>query len=413
MLVVHLGLLGLIGVFLMAGSMSTPPAGAIVPIKPTVGVVDRDHSELSQALARHLRDHGTLVEIGQQRRDLQDAAALGEAAYIAVIPAGYQDAFVMAAGRNHANTGGDGGTGTDGIGHKGQVRQPLVETVATLESAQGRYMDQLANSFLRLVRAGLLAAPEEGLGEALQRAERISSLAVEQSVVARSGRTTDTQRFGYYMAYAAYPLTAGVLVLTGLMVRSFQVGEIRRRNLAAPVPPGRTAAQLGLAGAVVCVAGWVWVTGLSLFPAAGGMAVLTGASSVFALAAAATLVYAVVPLAMGFMGAQLGMGGTALNGFGTIGGLAFAFLGGLFTAGVETTGAMAAIGQFTPTHWHLKAIDATPGLTHVSWESLAAYLGPLGMELLFAAAFAALGLVAGRMRRQTAESGGLPLDSDE
>jgi ABC-2 type transport system permease protein len=397
----------------MAGSMSAAPTAEVTPVKPTVAVVDRDHSELSLALARHLEARGTPVRIGQGQRDLQDAAALGEAAYIAVIPAGYEKAFVAAAAADRTEAEAAAGTGEDGIGQSGRAAAPLLETAVTLESAQSRYMDRLANAFLHLVRAGLVAAPDGGLEEALARAERVSGLAVEQSVVARPETATDTQRFGYYMAYAAYPLTAGVLVLTGLMVRSFQVGEVRRRNLAAPVRPGRTAAQLCLAGAVVCVAAWTWVSALSFFPAAGGWSVLAGAPGVFALVAAAALVYAAVPLAMGFMGAQLGMGGTALNGFGTIGALAFAFLGGLFTKGVEATGAMAGIGQFTPTYWHLKAIDAAPGIAEASGGSLTAYLGPLGMELLFAAAFAAVGLLAGRVRRQTADAGGLPLDTDE
>jgi hypothetical protein len=74
---------------------------------------------------------------------------------------------------------------------------------------------------------------------------------------------------------------------------------------------------------------------------------------------------------------------------------------------------VAAIGQFTPTYWHLKAIDAAPGIAGASGESLAGYLGTLGMELLFAVAFAAVGLLAGRIRRQSADAGGLPLDGDE
>jgi ABC-2 type transport system permease protein len=272
-------------------------------------------------------------------------------------------------------------------------------------------LDQVANGFLRLVRAGLVAAPGDGLSGALARAERITELSVDQSVVARPADKTDTTRFGYYVGYAAYPLTAGVLVLVGLVVHSFQTGEVRRRNLAAPVSPGRMAAGLALAGGVICVVAWLWVGLLSLASPAGGLAVVDGTPGVFALAMAAALVYTTVPLALGFMGGQLGMGVSGLNGFATVAGLAFAFLGGLFTSGLQASGLMGAIGPFTPTHWHAKAVHQAVEMTGLSWGSLAPYLAALGVELLFAAVFAAVGLLAGRLRAQTADAGGMALES--
>ncbi|MDR1635687.1 MAG: ABC transporter permease [Bifidobacteriaceae bacterium] len=392
----HLGALGLVGVFLMAGAMSDQATSGIVAIKPTVAVVDHDGSALSHALTAYLASRGTPVEIGSTSRDLQDAAASGDVAYIAVVPSGYQEEFVASALAAADPGGGDGG---------GEATASALETVATLESAQSRYLEQVTNTYLRLVRAGLIANPGAGLDQALAQAGRLADLGVKQTVVARPASQTDTQRFGVYVNYAAYPLTAGVLVLTGLLFHSFQTGEVRRRNLASPLAPRRMAAGLGLAGVAVCVAAWLWVGLLSLVPIVGGLGVLTAAPGRFALAMAAALVYTAVPLAMGFLAGALGLGPAALNGLGTIAGLAFAFLGGLFTAGIEPSGTMAAIAPFTPTHWHVRAVEAAGRLTDFSWDSLAPYLGPLAVELLFAAVFAAVGLLAGRLRMQTADAG--------
>jgi ABC-2 type transport system permease protein len=137
-LVGWVGGISLVGLFLFFAINSSDPAVEIEPVKPTVAVVDRDQSVLSEGLANYLLGRGTPVHIGGSERDLREAAAGGQIAYIAVIPAGYGDSV----------TGG---------GPAGGGGQALIETVVTLESAQSRYMDQLAQTFLRLVRAELAA----------------------------------------------------------------------------------------------------------------------------------------------------------------------------------------------------------------------------------------------------------------
>jgi ABC-2 type transport system permease protein len=382
---VHLVALGLIGVLMVAGSMSDSSGGEITEVKPTVAVIDHDGSALSRALTAQLASKGEPIQIGQTKRALQDAAANGDAAYIAVIPAGYESEFLAARGGP----------------------PPVFETVATLESAQSRYMDQVANTFLRLVRAELAAPGGAELDRALADAARLADLQVDQSVVDKPASGADTERFGAYLGYTAYPLTAGVLVLTGLMFHLFHSGEVRRRNLASPVPPPAMAGALTAAGVVVCLVAWLWVGLLSFAPPGGGLAVLSAAPGRFALAMAAALVYTSVPLALGFLAGQLGLGTAALNGLGTILGLAFAFLGGSFTVGLEPSGPMAAIGPFVPSHWHMQAVQEAVGMANFTWHSYAPYLGALAMELLFAAVFAALGLLAGRLRAQRDVSAGV------
>ncbi|MDR0432415.1 MAG: hypothetical protein LBH48_03775, partial [Bifidobacteriaceae bacterium] len=287
---VHLGLLGFIGVMMMTQFGAAAAPGEIAAIKPEVAVVDHDDSQLSRALTAYLEDRGTPVEIGQTKRDLQDAAANSEAAYIAVIPAGYEAEFVAAARG-------------DGI-VQGTDEMPQLETVATLASAQSRYLDQLTTTYLHLVRAGLTAQPDADLAEVLDASAQLSDLSVGQSIVARPPTKADATRFSSYLGFAAYPLTAGVMILTGLIFHRFASGEVRRRNLAAPVPTARMTAQVGLAAGVVCVVGWVWVSLLGLFPTTGGVAFATESPGRFAHRLAAVLVLTVVPRSRGVIAAS-------------------------------------------------------------------------------------------------------------
>jgi ABC-2 type transport system permease protein len=301
--------------------------------------------------------------------------------------------------------------GADGIGPGESGAPPKLETAVTLESAASRYLNQVAETYLRLAWAALIAeGGGGGLTEALARAERLSDVAATQTVVAQPPSRADASTFDAAMGYATYPLTAGIVVLTGLIFHSFQTGELRRRNLAAPVSPARMTAGIALAATAVCGLAWVWISGLSLIPSVGGIDVLTAAPGQFALALTATLVYTAVPLSLGFFAAQLGLGSAALNGFGTVVALAFAFLGGVFTMGLKATGVMAAIEVFIPTHWHGRAITVAGDVASGATSALGTYIGAIGLELLFAATFTALGLLAARLRMQTAAAGGLALE---
>jgi ABC-2 type transport system permease protein len=399
---IHLGLLGLIGLMMMAQFGSVPAKGEIKEIKPEVAIIDHDGSQLSKALRTYLEDHGMPVHVGSSKRDLQDAAAKSAAAYIAVIPAGYQAGFEEAARG-------------EGIGHKDSAARaqamPQLETVVMLASDQGRYMDQLANTYLRQTWAQLVADPDADLGAALTQARQLSDLRVKQSMVERPAGEADGERFRYYLGFVAYPLTAGICVLSGLIFHAFFSGGVRRRNLAAPVPPARMSLQIACATAVLCVAGWIWVTLLGFAPWAGGAEVAGASPGRFALGLAASLVYTLVPLSLGYLGVSLGLGPNGLNGYGTILSLALAFLGGLFTADVASSDFMRTLGLFMPTHWHLVAVRQAETMTG-TWASVGPYLGALAIEVLFAAVLAAAGLLATRVRMQTAEAGGLTFDED-
>ncbi|MDR3359653.1 MAG: ABC transporter permease [Bifidobacteriaceae bacterium] len=388
-LAVYFGMMGVLGVLLVEGFTSQAPEAPIDEAKPTVVVVDHDDSELSRALAAEVAKWGEPRELGDSQRELRDAAAVSGIAYIALIPEGYQADFEAA-----ARAGG---------------QPPRFETVDTLDTAQEVLIDQRAEAFLRLTWTALAAQPEAGLDLALTQAERASAAQAEQAVVERQATGVDTTRFGYFAGFAAYPLTVGILALAGLMFRAFQVGDVRRRNLASPVSPRLVSWRLGLAGVVVCLLAWSWMSILSLAPSSGGLAVAAGAPLRFALVLVALLVFTAAPLALAFLASQLGMSEAGMGGFANLVGLAFAFLGGLFTAGLEPGEVMTRIGQFTPAYWHAQAVEAAIGLTEPTWAGLGAYLGPLGVVLLFAAVFAAVGLVVGPIRSQLADSAGQAL----
>ncbi|MDR2566149.1 MAG: ABC transporter permease [Bifidobacteriaceae bacterium] len=391
--VVNALVIGLMGVFVMSSFTSSVAEDLSRP-RPKTAVIDHDNSVLSRALAGFLEERGEPVRTGQTKRDLQDAAAKNEAAYILVIPAGFERDFAA--------------------GVRADAETPLLETVVSLAAAQGRYMEQLTSGYLRAVRAGLIADPDAGMRSLTDQADRVAGLEVQRGVVPKAGQVVSTTTFRYYMRWAGYPLTVGVIALSGYLFRAFGTGEVRRRNLAAPVSGTRLAGQIGLAVAVVAVGIWAWNLALGFAPTTGGVDALDGDPGGFAVAALALLLFAAVPLAVGFLAAQTGMGMAGITALANILGLVFAFLGGGFMDdSFSLSPGVQAFAQFIPSSWHSRAIDGVFGSIDVAAGSWGAVAAALGVELLFAAVIAAAGLLVGRLRLQTADAGGNYADDSE
>jgi ABC-2 type transport system permease protein len=372
--------LGVMGSFVMVG-FGEAASTAIEDHRPTVAVIDRDQSQLSGALRDFLMERGTPVAVGTSTRAIQDATAKSEAAYILIIPAGFESDF------------------DQGIREREEI--PLLETVISVATADGHHMDQLATTYLRLVRAGRLADPEADLAAAVERANRLAAVKVERAIVPSENPERETARFRYYMRWMGYSLTVGAIALPGFAFSAFGTGELRRRNFVAPISAARLTGQIGLASAVVCLVLLAWCLLWSFTPAAGGWPTLTEAPGTFALVAATALVFATVPLSIGLLGAQVGMGMAGLTGLANIVGLVFAFLGGVFIDdSVLPSVVVQRIAEFIPSTWYGRAIDAAADGT----------FGPLasaiGVQLLFAAAIAAVALLVNRLRFQTADAGG-------
>ena len=120
------------------------------------------------------------------------------------------------------------------------------------------------------------------------------------------------------------------------------------------------------------------------------------------LALLSMLPFALVPLAIAFLLAQLGLSEQALNAVGNIGAMVLSFLGGawvplaLLPAGVQTA------ARLSPSFWASSAVEAALGANGVTPALLAEVSTSVGIVALFAVAICAAGLAVGRARRRVA-----------
>ena len=386
-LVLYIVIFGVIGVFI-APNLASPTYNQFSDNKPVVAIIDRDHSEVSESVTAFLSERTRPVSIEDSPRAIQDATAQNLSPYIVVIPEGYGKDFLQAVQDNKP--------------------LPKLQTIVNYIQSAGPYMDLLTNEYLGALRVSAIAYPDAPVSQLIDDASQAAALQANITLVDTGKGVSAQAKTVFYFRWSSYPLTAGIIAIAGLIFRSFQTGELRRRNLCAPLSSSALSTQVALGAVATVVISWAFIMALSLLPQVGGLGLATTDFPAFGLLALAALVYALAPFAIGFLLGQLGVNEMAENGASAIISLAFCFISGVFTGDVDLLGEeVLALAHFTPTYWYNQAINSVAtGASGI--DLLSGYFGSLGIVLLFVVAFFSVALVAGRLRIQTANAGGNP-----
>lgn len=411
-LLIYLVMLAMVGVLMGLGNGGSSTADSNVaadgeatfqPTQVRVGVIDRDGTTLSQALASHILEGNKQVDVADDSRAIADAMARNTASYLLVIPAGWQDGLLGAAQ-----------AGTDA---------PDLQTYVSYSSAEGRLLDIEAVSYADALYGN--AATQGGGSHGTTSADTASTDTASTDAVSTDTISTDTITLeqiveatdaawqndaeAVVMQQAAAPLSDGlaaaarftsysifaaVTVSIALLMKQLNSKPVRDRSLASPQPAASRNAALLCTCATVALVAWAVNFGLEV-------AVLGGSAPVrapvqLALVGLALLIYALVSAAIGFFLGTLGISENAANAVANILGMMMSVLGGAWTGLSLLPDSLLAIARFTPAYWVTRAVDGAAGMGSVSMDTVSPLLGYLGICALFGIAATVAGLVAGR-----------------
>ncbi|MCL2333084.1 MAG: ABC transporter permease [Actinomycetia bacterium] len=386
---IYIVALSLMAVFI-GKSMTTDTAGVFRVERPQIAIVDRDGSALSKGLTSFLTDHGRRVKVTDDRVALQDTMARGDATWMMVIPAGFGQDFLAAAG--------SGGTAP------APAPAPAVKTIIGQNTVAGTYMDQLANAWLKTART----YAKSGVAGDQSELTRLTSADMAHSARVTTVQSKNTQppsqQYLIFMGFSGYSIMLSIIVSAGLIMVAFNRAEVRKRDLASPVSSLARNLQIAAASLVVALIAWAWVSVLGLVVFGG---VLSGVSTgVIVLLLLSLLVYCSVPLAISFFLGQITGNELVLNAVGNILGLSLSFLGGLWIPISLMTPTMRSVSRFVPTTYFENALTRLAGLKVISAQSLGPVLWNWAVIALFAAAIFVVALAVGRLRMQSATAGG-------
>ena len=381
-LLIYTVFISLMGVFIAASvSWNSSQLTEYEPYDANVIVVDRDNSDLSRALTKHLGSRFDLVTgVGDDTYDLADAlsksnSAKGSADCVFFIPDGFEDDLIAAAraGETLPMLDVTYGSGT---------------MAAALSSAEASRWISLAGATAALKpdasNAGVAKAAEQA---AAKRAE----VKIEQVKVASTAAST----LEAYFNFSAYAIISSVIVSVGLVFSGMSEPERLRRMEAAPLSARQRSLAVFAAAAVLTVCIWFVSSMVGVVGFAAAVAEV-GVGRV-CLALAATFALALTPLAIGFALSNIGAREELLNGVGNLLGLLMTFLGGAWMPLSLMSPTVQAAAHFVPTYWVNDAVSSAlaADLTPATLGNVAC---DLGVTALIAVAIAAVGLALSRTK---------------
>lgn len=379
---VYVVFLSLMGVFLAIGSVPAEEGETTYAAeRARIAVIDRDASDLSRALAAYLGENHDAIDVDDEARAMQDALATGSVDVIIVVPEGFGARCLDA-----ARSGGE---------------PPAIEAAYGGYAQAAVLAEQQALRWVALASAAASLMGDAGASEVAAAASDAAYERASTEVLAGVSSTGPALPLQAYLNFASYSIVCSVIVCAGLVFSQLGAPGIRLRNLASAVPAWRMDLEV-LAGCLVfTVAVWA-VTGAVGVVASG--AVPAGVEPVrIACALGVMLVFSLVPLALAFLLAQLGLREEGLNALGNIGGMLMSFLGGAWVPISMLGEAVQTAARFTPTYWTNDAVWAVLFAPSLTGSVLARIGAGVGITALFALAFAAIGLAVGRARLSRAQ----------
>ena len=379
-LLIYTVFISLLGVFIAASvSWNSSQLTEYKPYDANVIVVDRDDSDLSRALTKHLGSRFELVTgVGDDMYNLADAlsksnSAKGSADCVFFIPEGFEGDLVAAARAGESLP-------------KLDVTYGAGTMAAALSSAE-------ASRWISLAGAVAALEPAASNGDVAKAAEHAAAKRAEIDQVKVDSTAAATLES--YFNFGAYAIISSVIVSVGLVFSGMNEPERVRRMDAGPISERQRSLAVFAAAAVITVCIWFVSSMMGVVGFAGAVAEV-GVGRV-CLALAATFSLACTPLAVGFALSSLGAREELLNGVGNLLGMLMTFLGGAWMPLSLMGPAVQTVAHFVPTYWVNDAIGKA-----LASDLTSAVLGDiacdLGVTVLFAAAIAAAGLALARAK---------------
>ena len=360
-----------VAILVTSAFTSSAPNSYFLPTKPNITVFNEDgNSPLVQGLKDYLGQNATLVDLPDEKQEIEDALFYGRIAYVLRIPSGFTQSFF------------DGGGVT-------------VENTAASGSTSGVFMDLLVNKYLdtaALYAKNIPGATEAQIADNTQKDLALSVAVDVQNKTAASGITP----YYYYFQYFAYCILAIMIMGVTSVMMSFNEKDLQNRNLSSPLRPKNMNMQLVLGNLVF--AGVVWaVLCVIIFALHGKMEFNPGTL----LLCVNALVFTLVSLSIGFFAGKFIRNNAVQAAVTNLVSLGLSFISGVFVEQALLGKTVLAVASFNPTYWYVKAIDGIRNLMDYSLQSMLPVIYSMLIQLGFAVALVVIAMVVTKQKRNT------------
>ena len=364
-----------IGVFIVYSSFLGKGGNTAMfqDVKADIVLVDHDNSEASMALQEYIDQIANRKDVGDRKKDREDALFFGYVSSIIEIPNGFEQNLM---------------TGKD----------TMIQCTTRPQETTASMLEMKINSYLSTLSIYHKADPSQSMSQLQKQTmeKTTASLAITMDTEEEIS-TSQTIRTSFFN-YLSYILMALILLSVGMTMTTIFKSNIQKRNLMAPITNGKRNLFLLAANILFGFTLWCIFMVVICFLPDSNMISTHGL-----LYCVNSLVFTMLCVALGFLVSCLltnkRHAGDALNGITNICALGGAFLGGAFVPQSMISSSILKLSIFIPNFWYVKANDRMAQVKSFTGSDIKEILSYIGIELLFLVAFICIALMIMKGKR--------------
>lgn len=333
-----------------------------------IAVIDRDGGNLAECLKEYLGEKHRLVDIEDDKKVIQENLFYRNVSYVVTIPENFEQRYFEEGER--------------------------LKTTKVPGTVSAFYIDQQIDTFLNDVRVLRSAgfSSEEAAAEAI----RIGKLDTEVTMIDKNGYGGNMPPYAYMFQFMPYLFLGVLCYIIGFVMLAYRKRDVRQRMLCSCVSLRKQNGGL-VAGYLVVGVGF-WMICMLMPIVLYGREFLQDDNLVYYLLNSFMMI--LVALAISFVVGVLVEKETVVNAVVNVISLGMCFVCGVFVSMSVLAGGVRTAAHFLPVYWYETVNEIIGSNSHFTAAQNAEVWKGIGIQLLFAAAFLCVGLVASKYKEQ-------------
>lgn len=338
--------------------------------KPKVLLINNDqNTTLTKNFEKYLKKVSDIVDLKVEEEKIKDALFFGKVSYVITIPENFTNDFIA-------------------------LKNPKLETEQAPDSYSATYTELLLNKYFKTVSIYTEMGHDldEATSLAMSDLEKVTSVhGIEKSDL------VNAEKVVYYYNFVSYILLALIIVIVGMVMKSYNTESVRKRNLVSPISYRSQNRQILLGHFTFTVLIWLSFAVMSIVLYGGIMFSPQGL-----LVMLNSFIAVMVFLSIAFLIGTLIHNEEALSSISNVLALGSSFLAGAFVPQEFLGSFTLGIARFLPNYWYIKNTNEIFAMTTIGTKELTQIFTTMGILFLFGVFFFILTNIISKRKRQIA-----------
>ncbi|MDD2207992.1 MAG: ABC transporter permease [Bacilli bacterium] len=319
--------------------------------KPNIAIINNEDTKLVKSFLDYIKTTSNIVEMDSE--DLKDALFYRKVDLILTFPPNFTNDFL-----NNDN--------------------PEINIQRVPDSSRSIYAIMYLNRYLNI--ASLYNSNNVTMDKLIEYIEL--DLKLETNIVFNNKNTTLLSSANYFYNFSSYSILAISVSVIGMMMSSFKLKTIQRRNMISPMSYSKQNNSLFLGNLLVTMGVWLLFTilGICFFR----QAIFSANGVLFMIN---SLVFSITASSMGFFIGNVINNKEAISSIVNVVALGSSFICGAFVPQEILGESVLKIAKFFPTYWFVKGNNEIVILSKLSLDKMEPICINIIMTLLFALLF--------------------------